>query len=249
MPVDQIQTEEEIDRPDPEATPEAEDNAEEVDSGDDSSITIDGQSFKTEAEALAYARDKITQSDIEIARADAYRQGIAEGRQNVTLPQNVTPQPQEDDKEWEQKFYENPKKAIAEAMEAARKEALKELDGKTTIDRENARLWNRFSELHPDLADFRDDVEQVGTRHREELLLMAKTKGEDAAMNFLATKTRTKFQQWAEKAKPGKPLPNGGGGASPSGGSKDVTKSSGKKSEDKPLSFVDQIKQNKKRHA
>lgn len=245
MPADMQteQTEEVVVHAAPEADPEAVEQEEES-----AAIEIDGQSFKTEAEALEYARTKITAADIELARADAYRQAAQDLGQRVTHQPNVTPQPQEDEKEWEQKFFENPKKALEDAMAKARAEALSEVGKMTALDRENARLWSRFCELNPDLADFKEDVEHATALHREAAVALKGTKGEDAALNYIATKTRSKFQQWAEKAKPGTPMSKGGG-ASPSGGGKDVTSGGSKKSDDKPLSFVEQIKQNKKRHA
>lgn len=224
--------------PDPEATEE------------DSGIEIDGQKFKTEALALEYARNKTISLEVEVAKADAYRQGILEARQDVTNPKNVTaPAEQEDDPEWETKFYENPKKVMAEAMAKAAEIGKKEALRTVGIQSEDVRLWNKFTDLNPDLADFKRDVEMMGDEHKELIMSIAKTKGEDEAIKFLGQKTRAKFQQFNEKAKPSKELPNKGGGVSPSGGADKVTNSKDKKTSDKPLSFVEQMKQNKRRHA
>lgn len=228
--------------PDPEAVPEE---------PEDPGIQIGDQTFKTEAAALAFAREQLRDSEVERARADAYRQGIIEAQRNVTFQPNVTQAPAKPDKTaLEQEFYSDPIAAMERVRAQAIAEAEQKILGRVGQQNEEQRLWSKFSDANPDLADFKKDVELIGDEYKEIIVTLHKTKGEDEAMKFIAQKTRAKFQQYADKAKPSRELPKAGG-ASPSGsgaGGK-VTPARDGKNPPKPTSFIEQIQENKRRRA
>ncbi len=140
-------------------------------------IEIGDRSFKTEAEALAYAREQML---IDSAKADAFPQA---------------PPTPEDNTAWEQEFYANPKEAIAKAMATAAAEGEKRALSKVSMQSEDVRIWNKFTELNPDLADFKEDVEQTANKYKEIIVTLTQTKGEDEAIKFIAHTYRKRLRQ------------------------------------------------------
>lgn len=174
--------------------------------GDDGEYKIGDQSFRTAQEAFAYANSLVHDKAIVEAQANAYRQAVVDasvaqsGAQNVT--QNV---PQEEDN-FEQRFYEDPKKYLAEMRNKIKEEAKQEILGTVQQQTEDEKLWGEFFKQNPDLADFKEDCEVTLTKIQRDVAAINKAKGQKAAMDFLAQKTRAKFQAYAELSKPKREL-------------------------------------------
>jgi len=213
-------------------------------------VEIDGHRFASEADALKWALSNKAQLEREKELADAYRSGISDSQvfTQGQLPQ-VTPAKQEDeDPNFEERFYANPKEVLKELTAKAKREAFEELQRVTSARDIEREVWDKFTSAHPDLADFKEDVETIANhnQHKEIIQALVRTKGQEAAMNYVAQKTRAKFQAYAEATKQKTVLPRGAGpGTTPTGSDKKVTLP---KKEEKPMSMKDQLRQLKNKH-
>jgi hypothetical protein len=187
-------------------------------------ISIGGREFKTQSEAIRYAEEL----EQEKLLAESYNQGI---RETLALTQKPV-QAQEEDN-FDEQFYSNPKEALKKVKEQAKDEIMASINAK---DAEKA-AWNRFSQAHPDLADSEKEVRRV---LQENWDVLGNMKDEKRAMEILATKTRSYFQSIAERVKPRTVLSNRGGQVvSPSGkASSGVTPN---KREERPLTMIEQM--------
>jgi hypothetical protein len=123
------------------------------------------------------------------------------------------------------------------------RKAVAKIQASTQATETEKEVWENFCGLHPDLSDFKADVEATANspKHRNIITALAQTKGQTEAMNYVAQKTRAKFNAYAAASKKATVLPKGAGaGASPSGAQKPVTLA---KKEAKPLSMSDQVRQ------
>lgn len=166
---------------------------------------VDGQTFKTQAEAFEFARQQITQRDIELASAQSYGQAYRDASQRMQTP--VQHQAPVVDREQQvAAFYEDPiavlEKVRQETAETVKREMRQEI-GASEADRQ---VWNAFTAAHPDLADFRLDVEAVVTQNAEVIKTLRATKGEKATYDFVARKTREKFDAYLAARIPKKEL-------------------------------------------
>ena len=242
--------EEVIETPETETPSEASgaQDAEAGDSGNTGSeeIEIDGQKFKSEREALDWAiknKDKLERDKLV---AEAYSSGLQESayRGMSHTPTPAAP-PEEDN--FEEKFYANPKQALAERDAKLAKKIKDELNADMSAKDLDRQIWDEFSSAHPDLADFRTDVEQIAAspEHVAIVKALAQTKGSTAAYDYVAQKTRAKFQSYIERSKSVSVLPRGtAAGPTPTGAPKSVTPP---KKVQKPLSMRDQLRQHKAR--
>ncbi len=199
-------------------------------------IRIGDRSFKTQAEAFAYAQEELSRKDMEIQIAEAYRTGIADASQ-ANAPIAAAPEP-EDPAAWEQKFYADPKGTLSELRASIEADLEKKILGRVAGQTEEQKIWAEFYAKHPDLEGFDDDVLAVSQKHAEEIRALAKTKGRPAAIDYLAQKTKAKFQAYNEKQKPRSALPNAPAASTPRGQT-NVTPQQGER---KILSFVEQAR-------
>lgn len=205
----------------------------------DEGIELDGQKFKTQKEALAYAQANIMKLQMEREIADAYRQGIADAAGPL---ESVTPQaaaPAEDN--FEEEFYRDPKATLEKVRLQAIEEAETRILTKQQMQNAEEKLWSDFQNAHPDLADFREDVVHYANVHKDVVQALVRTKGQQAAFDYVAQKTRAKFQAYVEKMKPATALPATKPAVTPTG-QKSVTPP---KAPTKPLSFMEEVRQNK----
>lgn len=206
---------------------------------DEGAIEISGKKFRTQKEAFDWAQDNIKALEHEKLLGDAYRQGISDAS-GAAIPAPIVTQaaPPEEDKDWEARFYSNPKKTLAEFAADIEARTAERINSQLGAKSADEKLWGEFFNLHPDLDGFRTDVQFVLDSNKDTVQALAKTKGQKEAMAFLAQKTRAKFEDYMERRKPTKQLPNGGGGSSPTG---QETVTAGKKSSE-PLDFATQIR-------
>lgn len=177
-------------------------------------IRIGDKTFATQAEAFAYAQAELARQNNELAIAEAYRAGIADASMPMHNAPQAPAQPQ-DDPEWETKFYADPKRTLHEFATKIREEVKKEVTGEVEMRTEEQKLWAQFYQRHPDLEGFQEDAQAMLTKHDAELKALVRTKGQTAAFDYLAQKTRAKFQEYIERAKPRRTLPNTSAAPSP----------------------------------
>lgn len=187
-------------------------------------IQIGDQVFDSHEAAFKYAQK--LENDRLIS--DAYNQGIREALAQ-TQPPPVAP-PEEDN--FDEKFYSNPKQALAEVEERAEKRVL----GKIEAERQKEALWKAFEEKYPDVE--RTDAELVLARNMD---TVGKMTDIDKAMEVLARKTRAEYQRIVEKFKPRTELPPSRGQAVVPSGAQ-VQKVTSDKKEEAPLTMAQQMR-------
>lgn len=221
---------------------QTEENAPEATEEDYKYELPDGSRFKSQEEALKHAQKLIQDKEIELATANAYQQGIHDFASRIPQSGNVTPQqPEEDTAAWETEFYSNPKKVLAEVEAKAIEKAETRLAQKLSAQEADKQIWSEFTSLHPDLADFKADVDGVTDSNREVVQALFQTKGKKAAMDYVAQKTRAKFEAYLEATKKRTELPRTRI-ASPTPGQTNVTQ---KKPTEQPLDFAAQLRKHK----
>lgn len=210
-------------------------------------IEIDGQTFKSEAEALAFAKSQLQKKDHDLAVVEAYNAGLSER----APAQQAAPTAAESEAEkamrllgiTEEEFYSDVPKALMKLSQKIRDEVKTEVMSAVNTESAEEKLWKEFHTKFPDLEDFQEDSKSALIRYDADIKALARTKGKGAAMDFLAQKTRAKFQAYAEKMKPKRELANGGNNPPPSTQT-NVTKQNDAGAK-KPLSFADEVRQNK----
>ena len=224
-----------------EATPIAPEDV--IDEGE--KIQIGDKEFATQAEAMDYARGLHATGETEKLLHDAYRQGINDAGIAATPAGGVTQSaPEEEEDDFDQKFYENPKEYLKSMAAKIRQEAMDDALNSVSQQQADAQLWTEFYSKHPDLAGFDEDCKAVLDREAEMIKTLVKTSGREKAMDYLARKTRAKFQQWAERQRPTKEVASEGGRATPTAGAR-VTHGK-EESADGPVDFVAQMKQHRR---
>lgn len=199
---------------------------------------IGKRNFATQAEALAYAESQVRELETEAQLAEAYRQGIADGTVRTPAPENVTPAPAKPTIDPE-KLYTNPQEFLAEYKEQIIQETRTALDQRAAVDAQSNQLWNEFTVQHPELSEFRGEVEAFVDTHQTEVRAVVGTKGRPAAYDYIAMKLKSRFEGYASALKPKRVLPNGAGGASPTQKGVGVTPKAAPK---KVSTFYDQLR-------
>lgn len=170
-------------------------------------VIVDGKSFSTEAEAYTYVQEKAKQLETENLLLQARQEGFEAASQGFA-PQSQVPAPAvaevpEDDSD---EFYADPQGYFQKKMQSMRQQIQSELQQATAAQQAEEQLWGEFFSAHPDLEGFKADCEQMAGVHAETIKLLA-AKDKKKALDFLATKTRAKFQDYMERIKPRTNLP------------------------------------------
>lgn len=200
-------------------------------------IIFRGREFSSQAEATSYFEKlEDERNEMERARieAEAYAQGIRDAQSR--LPQNAPVAPPEEN--FEEQFYADPKGTLQKIEERATQRALQATQAETARER----AWSSFAAEFPDLADSRAEVERI---LRENPYLMD-IKDEAKAKKELAMKTRSYFQSIAERFAPTRELTQKKGQAVSAGSSMN-TSVTPKQSDERPLTFVEQLRKNRMR--
>lgn len=217
----------------------------EGDAAADSAVEIDGIKFKNEKDALEWALENRQQLANERAVAEAYRTGIQDSLAQHA-PANAKPIPKPDDI-TEEEFYQNPIEALKKVKKAAKDEARAEIDARDFQSKADRQVWEEFSVLHPDLSDFKTDVELIANsaEHLPILQALVRTKGPKAGYDYVAQKTRAKFQAYNDAVKTKTVLARGSGATpSPAGGARNVTS---QPKQEKTMSMREQLNQHRSR--
>lgn len=211
--------------------------------GDKAKYRIGDQEFNSLAEAQAYATQQVQTGD----ENAAYRRLVQDiitakpGSGEVTPPAAAAPTIDEE------KLWANPTEFLQNFANDIKKQTTQEMAQSlhaTRVQQQNDdAIFAEFTNRHPDLADFRTEVEQYTAQNRQTVGNLANTKGRTAAYDYVALNLRDKFAKYADATKPRRVLKNGAGNAAPAGRGTSVTPP-GKKN--KPLSLAEQIRTIKK---
>lgn len=200
---------------------------------------IGEKSFKTQEEAFAYAQSLEQKTTLVEAQSNAYRQAVQDTMAAQAAGQKVTQAPPEPEEDFDAKFYENPKEYLKQYGEKISAATEAKILSQVSAQSEEQKLWGDFFSSHPDLRDFKEDCETVLARHTDDVRAIFQTKGQKEAMDYLAQKTRAKFQSYIEATKPQRELQRTSAGPS-MGNAVNVTRNV-RTSE--PVDFITEIKQ------
>lgn len=194
---------------------------------------IGDREFATQDEALAYA-------DSQMQVTDAYQQGLRDAAYSQpTQSQSVTPQPQAAPDLDPQELYTNPQEFLRKYGQNIKGQTVAEIQQQNALRDQSDQIWREFSHRHPELADFRTEVENFVHGNQRDVRGIITTKGRDASYDFIALKLKSKFESYANAVKPQRALPNSGSTVTPTTKATSVTP---KAPENKPLSFSEQIR-------
>lgn len=197
---------------------------------EDAGIQIGDQFFKTQEEAIAYAR-KLEQEKLV---SEAYNMGIKETLQQVRPPEVEAP-PEEN---FEEKFYADPKGTLQKIKEEAKQEALSSIKA----EQRAAQMWNTFLNQYPDIEQ--RDAQRILSENWDTIGAMTDV---DKAMKALAQKTRAEYQRIAERLKPRTELPPNRNAQAVSAGRGGVTPPPQPQKHEKPLTFAEELKNMRRR--
>lgn len=205
-------------------------------------VKIGDMEFGSHEEALTWAEANVNRGSDSEKVFDAYRRGLQEAQSLVGKSGGVTTDPgtdlEQDQIDFEAKFYENPKAALEELKAQAVREAKESISKEQELTRAEQQAWDRFRELNPDLAGKEKVARLMMEEYKSELKQRAEVLGQEEALKFLGQKTRALFQDYAKATLPKEELAEGG--ASVLSGQGEVV-TTGKKEETR-LSFADQIR-------
>ncbi len=212
----------------------------------ESVVEVDGQKFANESEAFAYLKGQYGQLQTEKMLEEARVQGMQEAlhsmpQQGSLAPAPVAPEPEMD----MNKFYEDPAGYLKEMKQKISEDLTASISAKQSQTQRDTEVWNTFTTTFPDLADFRGDVEIIATEHRDTLALLSR-RDPKKAMEFVALKTREKFQRYNEALKPTRTLSNAKVGPSHSG-NHPVTTAAPATNPSEKIDFISQMRSMRKK--
>lgn len=199
-----------------------------------SKYRIGDQEFDTIEAAHAYATAQVNTSATATEAVDAYRRGMVDAHALQNPGQNVTPAKPAFDSE---KFYAKPEEFLEEFATRVRTETLQTLEQSQNQQAVAEQVWNNFSSRHPDLADFREEVDLLANAHMKELQKIVQVKGQAAGLDYLALRVKERFSKYADSMRPRRALSNGRAPAAPAGTQNVTPKPAAKKS----LSMKEQL--------
>lgn len=209
--------------------------------GQGSTFEVDGQTFASEKDALNYLQQRYSKAEQDNLLLEARLDGMQQAL--YTNPQATPPPTQEmvDDVTFEEdKYYENPAQYLADYTRRVTEASEKKLERKLSQREQDAQAWNTFTSKYPELAQFQSDVLEMYNTHRDTALTLAK-RSPEKAMDFIAMKTKEKFQRYIDSMKPTKVLSNTHQGPS-MGSNTNVTSTQKTQSQPKRVDFTTQLR-------
>lgn len=200
---------------------------------------IGDKEFDTAEEAHAYATSQISTLETERQLADAYRQGIQDASGAPNPAASATPAaPSSEPAFDEQLYYADPAAFLKQYGQQITQQVTQQISQQLSVKEQSDKIWSEFVSRHPELADFREEVEQTAGKHLTELKVVNATKGNAAGYDFVALKVKSNFARYANATRPQRQLPNTRQAAAPAGQS-GVTLP---KAKQKPLSMAEQVR-------
>ena len=207
---------------------------------------IGDREFATEAEALAFATSEIDTRDRDLQAADAYRQGLRDAlAQQGGATASVTPAAPAAPALNHEELYTKPDEYLAKRDAMIEQRVLATVNQTQSLKTQSDNIWREFTDRHPEMADFRNEVETFVQANTTDVRSIISTKGRPASYDFIATKLKSRFKDYSAALQTKRALPNTGAGASPTEKAPgSVTPAPDAK---KPLSFSEQIRSIRKR--
>lgn len=207
---------------------------------------IGDREFATQDEALAFAQSEVSTLQTETQVADAYRQGIRDAMaQNTAGAPGVTPAVESAASVINtEEFYTNPAAFLDRYAQKIKSETFTELNNANSLKAQSDQIWREFTDRHPEMAEFRTEVENFVQADTSTVRGIISTKGRPASYDYIATKLKSRFETYSNALKPKRELPNTTAGASPSQKAAGVTP---KEPPKKALSFAEQVRSIRKR--
>jgi hypothetical protein len=182
---------------------------------------IGDREFTTAEEAATWAKSEISTLETDRQVADAYRQGMRDAiGQTPGAPQSVTPPPPKPDMA---KFYEKPEEYLADYERNITQRVLSQVEQTNGLRAQSDAIWREFTDKHPELADFRGEVEAYVERNTTDVRAIIGTKGRPASYDYIATQLKSDWERKAAVLKPKRQLANTAAGASPNTRAANVT--------------------------
>lgn len=207
-------------------------------SGGTHKYRIGDKTFATQAEALAYA-ESVEQQTSEV---DAYRQVLREAI--AQTPRAPAPEETSHSNELNaEEIYTDPQTFLKRFEAKIKTETLAQVNQQQALIDQDNRVWREFTERHPDLADFREDITALASRIAPEVGSIARGKGQAAAYDYVATKFKAQVERLSSAIRPKRELRNTVQASAGASGGQNVTPKAPPK---KALSFSEQIRQMKK---
>lgn len=208
-------------------------------------FTVEGKTFASQEEAYRYMQSRFNEKDTEVkmaqARLDAYNEALHSIPQHNQQP---VPQAAPEDDFNEEEYWADPI-AYAKKREAQLAERIeKRFAQQMSVKEQEQAVWNEFTNLHPNFAAFREDVERIYASNRDNINLLAKRDRKDA-YNYIANKLQEDFERKAEALKPRTELPNTRPvESSPSAGysNRSVTNSQKNQQNEEPMDMLAQMR-------
>lgn len=202
---------------------------------------VDGQRFASEKDALDYLSQRYSQKEQDNLLLEARLEGMQQALSTPGIAPPAPTQEMKDDLNFdEERYYENPAQYIAEYTRKVMETTNKQWDQKMSAQQQDAEAWNQFTAKFPELAQFRGDVMEMYNAHRDVALTLAR-KSPEKAMEFIAMKTKEKFQRYVDAMRPTKVLSNTKQGPSV-GSNTSVTPKANPQGQAKKVDFTSQLR-------
>lgn len=197
---------------------------------------IGDKEFATQDEALAYAEETARSANAQQQWMNQMQPPPAPAPQTVTQPLQPAPVPPE--------FYENPSAYLAKFGQDIYDRTMAQFQRMQATQDQSNQIWNEFVGRHPELADFRAEVEQFTATNITDVRGIISTKGRPAGLDFIATKLKADWQRKSDMLKPRRELSNATTRATPTQRAPGVTPETTTK---KTETFSEQINRIRKR--
>lgn len=205
------------------------------------SYRIGDKNFTSQADALAYAQ----QLDAERQSLDAYQQGLRDAMsQTPGTAENVTPAAPAAPEINPEELYTNPQAYMEKYGNKIKAETQAALEARMQAQATSEQIWREFTDRHPELADFRAEVESCVEENKNDVLALIRTKGRPAGYDHVALKLKSRFESYSNALKPKRQLSNSVSVAPPAARATGVTP---KAPQEKVLSFAEQVRSIRKR--
>lgn len=173
------------------------------------SWTIGDQTFTDQGAAWKYAQQLQLEKNLTEARLQGLEEGM-QGYQSSAQPQQLVPEVAPEPEFDEERYYADPQNYLREREAQLATRIEQRITSQATNQQKEQQLWNDFTNAHPDLDGFQSDAQAVlnDPEHNKRITLLSRTKGQKAAMDYLAMQTRDKFERYIAARKPKRELAN-----------------------------------------
>ena len=158
---------------------------------EDEDFDDDEDEFEEDEDELERPETRAERLEREVRELKAENARIA----NRIPPAQVqaTPEPEEEEVDWDNLIFTDPKKALDLTAERVRREVTRELRGEYQREQSTTRFWTEFYKKNDDLKADKDIVEMMLSKHMADLADVPV----DKAMEKLADLTRERVMKYS----------------------------------------------------